>query len=463
MNFTTSPFDTVAALATPVGEGGIAVIRISGTEAFAVLDRIFRRMNGRTLQEFKSHMMYLGHIYDGDTVVDEVLAVKMKAPRSYTAEDVAEIHCHGGLSAAEAILTLCCRYGARLAGPGEFTKRAFLNGRLDLTQAEAVMDTIASKSELSLKTAARQLKGDLREKIQALRQELLLILARLEAGIDFPDEEDVKAITDTALIDTERVSNEVETLLKTAKDGEIMKNGIKAAFLGRVNVGKSSLLNALIGSEKALVTNIPGTTRDAVEGILRLDGLILTLIDTAGVRETDDTVEQLGIRRSLSRMQEADLVLFAADMSEALTDEDIALAQEAAGRKVILIGNKTDLSTEKDLSRLQEILHPEATVTVSARTGEGIEPLKKAIRTAVFEQDVDLTNNLFISNRRQAELLEISAQNLHTAREGLEMELPPELPAQDLMEAYRTLGEVIGETYEDDLLDKIFSEFCIGK
>jgi len=457
--------DTIAAISTPIGEGGIGIVRMSGPEAHAILQKLFVKGKPANIQypisniQRPNYLLY-GHIIDPETseVIDEVLVSYMKAPRTYTRQDVAEINCHGGIAPLRRTLELCLRQGARLASPGEFTLRAFINGRIDLAQAEAVLDIVRAKTEAGLRVAVGQLEGRLSEQVRSVRRRLVDVLAYLEATIDF--EEDEIPEQDIAP-DLEEVRRQLEKLLAHADRGIIYRQGIRTAIVGRPNVGKSSLLNALLRTSRAIVTPIPGTTRDTLEETLNLQGIPLVLVDTAGiVAETEDVIEQLGIERSRSALAQADLALLVVDGSEPLTEADRQIAGLAAGKTAILVVNKIDLPRAVgDFDILTEATQ----VEISALTGEGLEELEGAIVEVVFSGQVLASDEPLVSSPRHKDILKRALDHLASAREAQAGGMPADFVAIDLTSAVNALGEITGETVTEDLLETIFSEFCVGK
>lgn len=457
--------DTIAAISTPIGEGGIGIVRMSGPEAHAILQKLFVKGKPANIQypisniQRPNYLLY-GHIIDPETseVIDEVLVSYMKAPRTYTRQDVAEINCHGGIAPLRRTLELCLRQGARLASPGEFTLRAFINGRIDLAQAEAVLDIVRAKTEAGLRVAVGQLEGRLSEQVRSVRRRLVDVLAYLEATIDF--EEDEIPEQDIAP-DLEEVRRQLEKLLAHADRGIIYRQGIRTAIVGRPNVGKSSLLNALLRTSRAIVTPIPGTTRDTLEETLNLQGIPLVLVDTAGiVAETEDVIEQLGIERSRSALAQADLALLVVDGSEPLTEADRQIAGLAAGKTAILVVNKIDLPRAVgDFDILTEATQ----VEISALTGEGLEELEGAIVEVVFSGQVLASDEPLVSSPRHKDILKRALDHLASAREAHAGGMPADFVAIDLTSAVNALGEITGETVTEDLLETIFSEFCVGK
>ncbi len=463
--------DTIAAISTPVGEGGIGIVRMSGPEALPILQKIFVRGKPTSLRpatcdlrpatcNLQPYHLHYGHIVDPETaeVIDEVLVSYMQAPRTYTRQNIAEINCHGGIAPLRRTLELCLRQGARLASPGEFTLRAFINGRIDLAQAEAVLDIVRAKTEAGLRVAVGQLEGRLSDQVRALRRQLVDVLAYLEATIDF--EEDDIPERDIAP-DLEDVRRQLEKLLAHADRGIIYRQGIRTAIVGRPNVGKSSLLNALLRTSRAIVTPIPGTTRDTLEETLNLQGIPLVLVDTAGiVAETEDVIEQLGIERSRKALARADLALLVVDGSEPLTEADRQIADLAAGKTAILVINKIDLSRA---THSFDILPEASQVEISALTGEGLEELEEAIVEVVFSGQVLASDEPLVSSPRHKSILKRALDHVASAQGAHAQEIPADFVAIDLTSAVNALGEITGETVTEDLLETIFSEFCVGK
>lgn len=454
------PIDTIAAIATPVGEGGLAVIRISGPDALGVAERCFVPIgkHGAKPSAAPTHTLHLGHVVRDGQRVDEVLLAVMRAPRTFTREDVIELTCHGGLLPAKLVLETTLANGARLAEPGEFTRRAFLNGRLDLAQAEAVADLIHSRTELAMRAASEQLAGKLSQRINRLREQMLAALAHVEAHIDFPDE-DIAPDTQAQLIERlEQAVAFMEELLRTANEGQILRRGIRAAIVGRPNAGKSSLLNQLLGHERAIVSAIPGTTRDTIEETANIRGLPVVFIDTAGLREGRDEIEVEGIRRSRQSLERAEFLLHVLDASEPLTPADRQYLAEFAGKKRLLVRNKIDLP-----ERLR--LPPEAPVAlnVCCLTGQGIEALKDAIKELVWSGEIKSEMLEVMVNSRHQDALGRARTAAMRTLETLRAERELELVAMELRIAVNAIGEIVGQTTTEDLLDVIFSQFCIGK
>jgi len=457
--------DTIAALSTPPGEGGIAIIRVSGPDSFDYVDHVFNRSR-RGPRKVENRKMVHGYIVNPhlDKTLDEVLCVKMKGPYTYTGEDVAEIQCHGGMIPVREILELLFSEGVRPAEPGEFSKRAFLNGRLDLSQAESVIDIITSKTSVSKDMALKQLRGKLGQAISDLRDEFLDVLAQLEARIDFPDEELDFDDIDTLQGKVKDIHDAIEDLLSSYHKGKIMKEGVKTVIIGRPNVGKSSLLNLLLGEDRAIVTEIPGTTRDTLEEGINLRGIPLNIIDTAGIRESEDKVERIGVERTKASLNQADLVLVVLDASESLTEEDLVILEEAKQKPSIVVLNKTDLTGQIDKEALLSFLGGElALVEISALTQTGLDKLEDQIYDLVFGGTVSPTEDLLITNARHFSLLKKARAALEEAHRGLGDYLSEDLISVDVKEAYDALGDITGQTTTEDMIDQIFSNFCIGK
>jgi len=454
--------DTIAAISTPIGEGGIGIVRLTGPDAEAILKQVFSPAGGAPETNGfapESHRFYYGQVVDrgSGTAIDEVLAVLMRAPRTYTRQDVAEVHCHGGIVPLRQTLKLVLRSGARLAEPGEFTLRAFLNGRIDLAQAEAVLDIVRAKTELSLRVAMRQLDGGISEQVRAIRQTLVEALAHVEASLDFPDEE-IPTLDVAAVLQQSR--QQTEALLAQADHGLVYREGVRTAIVGRPNVGKSSLLNALLRTSRAIVSPLPGTTRDTLEEILNLRGIPLCLIDTAGITDSTDLVEKLGIERSHQALQQADLVLLVLDGSEPLQPQDWQIAELVRNRTVIVVVNKSDLVQVADHQAVQ----PQSThVVLSALTGEGLTELEDVIEATVFSGQVQASELPVISNPRHSEILHRALNQVIAAQHTILDHGTADLLAVDLTAAASALGEITGETVSEDVLEAIFSSFCVGK
>ena len=457
--------DTIAAISTPVGEGGISIIRISGEDAVAVAKRLYH--GSKDLAQVASHTINYGHIVDPDTgaEVDEVMVSVMRAPHTYTCEDVVEINCHGGLLATNRILQLVLSYGARMAEPGEFTKRAFLNGRIDLSQSEAVMDLIRAKTDKSMKVALNQLDGDLSRLIRHLRQDILDVLAQVEVNIDYPEYDAVEEMTTKMLKEKALdIQQRIQALLKTAKQGKVLREGLATAIIGRPNVGKSSLLNTLLHEDKAIVTDVAGTTRDVIEEYVNIDGVPLKLIDTAGIRDTDDTVEKIGVERSKRALDAADLILLLIDSSAPLTAEDCELLTATHGKQRIVILNKTDLPRRVDLDELKKLTDGDALIETSIVKHEGMDQLGQQISKMFFNEGIESSqNNVMVTNARHIGLLHQANAALSDVLKGINAGMPVDLVQIDMTRCWDLLGEITGDSYQDELLDQLFSQFCLGK
>lgn len=455
-------FDTIAAISTPPGEGAIAIIRLSGPLAIQIADRIFYAK--KRLEKVDSHTIHYGHIKENGETIEEVMVSVMRAPRTFTREDVVEINAHGGIVSVNRVLQLLLENGARLAEPGEFTKRAFLNGRIDLSQAEAVMDLIRAKTDRAMGVALRQLDGNLSKLIRSLRQEILDALAQVEVNIDYPEYDDVEEMTQRMLLEkTQLVKNSVEQLLLTAKQGKILREGLATAIIGRPNVGKSSLLNQLIQEEKAIVTDIAGTTRDIIEEYVNVRGVPLRLIDTAGIRETEDIVEKIGVERSRKALADADFILLVLNQNEALTIEDEALFEAAKGHTFVVVLNKTDLPSKIDRKQLEKLANGNAIVETSLLKDEGMTDLEEAINSLFFEGEIDAGDATYISNVRHIALLHQAIEALDAVVEGVSVGMPVDIVQIDMTRAWDLLGEITGDSVQDELLDQLFNQFCLGK
>ncbi|QTN01194.1 tRNA uridine-5-carboxymethylaminomethyl(34) synthesis GTPase MnmE [Sediminibacillus dalangtanensis] len=455
--------DTITAISTPIGEGAIAIVRLSGPEAIEIANQLF---DGKSLTDVDSHTIHYGKIIDPSTkqVAEEVMVTVMKGPKTFTREDVVEINCHGGLVSVNRLLEIVLAQGARLAEPGEFTKRAFLNGRIDLSQAEAVMDLIRAKTDRAMNVALKQMDGRLSQLIQKLRQELLETVAHVEVNIDYPEYDDVEEMSHQMMISkTREVYREIERLLEVAKQGKILREGLSTAIIGRPNVGKSSLMNALVHENKAIVTEVPGTTRDVIEEYVNVRGVPLRLVDTAGIRETEDIVERIGVEKSRQVLKESDLILLVLNHGEELTQEDLNLFKAVEGLEVVVIVNKTDLPQKINLEKVKELAKDHSVITTALIEEKGIDDLEKAISETFFEGDLDAGDLTYVSNVRHIQLLKQALQALSDAMEGMENQMPIDLVQIDVTRTWEILGEIIGDTVHDSLIDQLFSQFCLGK
>ncbi|MFJ5766882.1 tRNA uridine-5-carboxymethylaminomethyl(34) synthesis GTPase MnmE [Lysinibacillus sp. NPDC093210] len=459
-------FDTIAAISTPMGEGAIAIVRLSGDEAVAIADKIFKSPGGKSLTKQASHTIHYGHLVDPKTneVVEEVMLSLMRGPKTFTREDVIEINCHGGLVSVNRVLKLVLTNGARLAEPGEFTKRAFLNGRIDLSQAEAVMDLIRAKTDRAMNVALGQMDGKLSRLIGDLRQALLETLAQVEVNIDYPEYDDVEEMTVPVLLEKcTWVRNEIIKLLQTSSQGKILREGLSTVILGRPNVGKSSLLNSLVQENKAIVTDIAGTTRDIIEEYVNVRGVPLRLVDTAGIRETEDIVERIGVERSREALQSADLILFVLNYADELTIEDERLFETIEAMDYIVIVNKTDLPQKIDLDRVKDLAGSHRIVTTSLLQEEGITELEEAIAALFFEGQIEAGDLTYVSNARHIALLHQAQATVEDALAGAQAGVPVDMVQIDVTRTWEILGEIIGDTVQESLINQLFSQFCLGK
>ncbi|ARQ08110.1 tRNA uridine-5-carboxymethylaminomethyl(34) synthesis GTPase MnmE [Macrococcoides canis] len=456
--------DTIASISTPMGEGAIAIVRLSGSDAVLIADKLYKGKH--QLSEVASHTINYGHIIDPATkeVVEEVMVAVMRAPRTYTREDIVEINCHGGIMTVNRVLELALTNGAKLAEPGEFTKRAFLNGRIDLSQAEATMDFIRSKTDRASRVAMQQIEGRLSVLIKGLRQSILEILAQVEVNIDYPEYDDVEEATGTFLMkEARKIEESITNLLQTANQGKILREGLSTVIVGKPNVGKSSMLNNLIQDNKAIVTEIAGTTRDVLEEYVNVRGVPLRLVDTAGIRETEDIVEKIGVERSREALKKADLILYVLNNNEILTEEDYKLAEIIKNEDVIVIINKTDLETKLNLEEVKTMVGNAPIVRTSMLSQQGIEELEEQIRTLFFAGEVSNQDMTYVSNARHISLLKSAKASISDAISAAEAGVPVDMIQIDLIKTWELLGEVIGESVDDGLIDQLFSQFCLGK
>lgn len=455
--------DTIAAIATAMSNAGISIVRMSGTDAVSIADSIYRSPKGKkTLASQPSHTVHYGYIYDGEELIDEVMVLIMKAPNSYTREDVIEIDCHGGIVVTKKILEVLIKNGARPAEPGEFTKRAFLNGRIDLSQAEAVIDIINAKNEMALKSSVSQLKGNVLEKIKSIRKNIIRDIAFIEAALDDPEHIEIDGFGDELLERVNYNEKELLKLLNSADNGRIMKEGIKTVIIGKPNAGKSSLLNVLLGEERAIVTEIEGTTRDTLEESIYLGDIVLNLVDTAGIRSTEDYVEGLGVEKALASAKDADLIIYVIDGTRALDENDKEIISLIEDKKALVLLNKIDL--ESVISKEEaEKCTGKPVIEVSAKKALGLEELEHKIKDMFFQGEIKFNDEIYITNIRHKSALAEALDSLSKVRESIENEMPEDFYSIDLMNAYEVLGEIIGESVGEDLVNTIFSEFCMGK
>ena len=454
--------DTIAAIATAMTSSGIGIIRISGGQAFEVIEKIFKKKNGGKIDLSRSHTVQYGYICDQDEVIDEVLVLIMKGPHSYTAEDTVEIDCHGGVLMMKKILETVIQYGARPAEPGEFTKRAFLNGRIDLSQAEAVIDVINAQNEYALKSSVSQLKGKMSEKIKALREKIIYEIAYIESALDDPEHISLDGYGEELAKKLEPMVKELERLIASADNGKVMSEGVKTVILGKPNAGKSSLMNVLVGEERAIVTDIAGTTRDTLEENIRLRGISLNVVDTAGIRDTEDVVEKIGVTKARTAAEDADLIIYVVDASVPLDENDRDIIEMIRNRKAVVLLNKTDLEQVVSVEELEKQTGHQV-IPVSAKEETGIEELEKEIQSMFYHGDIDFNDEVYVTNIRHKTALTESLSSLKLVQKSIEDGMPEDFYSIDLMNAYEQLGTIIGEAVEDDLVNEIFSKFCMGK
>ena len=455
---------TIAAISTAMSASGIGIVRISGENAMDVIAKIYRSKNGKKdIHTVVSHTIHYGFIYDGEEVVDEVLVMIMRGPHTYTGEDTVEIDCHGGVYAMKRVLETVLKNGAVIAEPGEFTKRAFLNGRLDLSQAEAVMDVIQAKNSMALKSSVEQLKGSVQRAVKEIRARLLHQIAYIETALDDPEHISLDGYPQELEKENEAWIEMIEKLIRSANDGRIMTEGIKTVILGKPNAGKSSLLNKLCGTEKAIVTDIAGTTRDVLEQSINLHGITLNLMDTAGIRDTEDIVEQIGVQRAKKYAKEADLILYVADSSTALDENDEEIIELFEGRKVIVLLNKSDLEPVTTEQILKEKVGEHPVICVSAKDETGFEQLEDTLKNMFLEGSLSFNDEVCITNMRHKAALMDAKESLKQVTESIAQDMPEDFFSIDLMSAYESLGTIIGEAVDDDLVNEIFSKFCMGK
>ncbi|MDF2950666.1 MAG: tRNA modification GTPase TrmE [Anaerocolumna sp.] len=479
--------DTIAAIATAVSNAGISIIRISGNDAFSIIDKIYRvkseleflkqrqflsndaddqqdqYLTGRKkISECESHTIHYGYIVDKDAIIDEVMVLLMRGPRSYTKEDVVEVHCHGGIIVTKKILEVILKYGARIAEPGEFTKRAFLNGRIDLSQAEAVIDIINAKNEYALKNSVNQLKGNILEKVKEIRDNIIYDLAFIESALDDPEHISLDNFSEDLYLHVQNNLEVLDKLLKSAHNGRLLKEGIKTVILGKPNAGKSSLLNILVGSERAIVTDIAGTTRDTLEETIQLGNISLNIIDTAGIRKTDDYVEKIGVERAKSSALDADLIIYVVDASTELDENDNEIINLIQDRKSIVLLNKSDLTNVINSDYIKELTGKDV-ISVSAKENIGIDILEQWVSDMFFQGKLSFNDEVYITSIRQKKAIEDGIQSLIMVKQSIEDGMPEDFYSIDMMHAYEVLGSIVGEAVDEDLVNTIFREFCMGK
>ena len=454
--------DTIAAIATAMSNSGIGIIRLSGEEAVSIVDKIFVMKNQKKLADMPTHTIHYGHIKDGDEIIDEVMVLLMKGPKSYTREDTVEIDCHGGVYVVKRVLETVLKNGARPAEPGEFTKRAFLNGRIDLSQAESVIDIIHSKNEFALKSSLSQLSGVVSNKIKDIRAMILHEIAFIETALDDPEHISIDGYGEKLAVIVNDAIGKVQILLKNSDNGKLLKEGISTVIVGKPNAGKSSLLNTLVGEERAIVTDIAGTTRDVLEEQINLNGIILNVIDTAGIRETDDVVEKIGVNKAKKYLEQADLVIYVVDTSTTLDENDFEIMEMLKDRQAIILLNKSDLTpltTAEEISKYVD----KKMIQISAKEQRGIDEFEDTIKEMFFTGEVSFNDEVYITNIRHKNSLQETLSSLQLVLRSIEDEMPEDFYSIDLMNAYEELGTIIGEAVEDDLVNEIFSKFCTGK
>lgn len=458
---------TIAAISTAMTESGIGIVRMSGEEAYQIADKIYRSKKGnKVLSEQKSHTIHYGYIVDGDETIDEVLVMLMRGPHSFTGEDTVEINCHGGVFVVKKILETTIKYGARPAQPGEFTKRAFLNGRIDLSQAEAVIDVIQSKNEYALKSSVSQLKGNIKKKINEIRNEILYHTAFIETALDDPEHISVDGYGEQLKVVVDNNLKEIKELLASADDGRIIKEGINTVIVGKPNAGKSSLLNLMVGEDRAIVTDIAGTTRDVLQETINLQGISLNIMDTAGIRNTEDIVEKIGVEKAISHANDADLIIYVIDSSTPLDENDYKILEIVRKKKTIILLNKSDLDmmiTRKDVEDILPEKDMIPVIEISAKNQKGIDELEEALKEMFYKGSISFNSEIYITNVRQKTALQDAYESLRKVKESIELGMPEDFYSIDLMDAYESLGNITGETIGEDLVNEIFSKFCMGK
>ena len=454
--------DTIAAISTAMTDAGISIVRISGEEAIAIADKIYKGKKEKKISGQRTHTIHYGYIVDGEETIDEVLVMLMRGPHSYTGEDTVEINCHGGVYVTKRILETVIKYGARPAEPGEFTKRAFLNGKMDLSQAEAVIDVIHSQNEYALQSSVNQLRGSVQKVIQKIREKILYHTAFIETALDDPEHISVDGYGETLEKVVDELLTKIKQLIDTADDGRIMREGINTVIVGKPNAGKSSLLNVLLGEDRAIVTNIAGTTRDVLEEHIQLRGISLNIMDTAGIRNTEDVVEQIGVDKARSYAEEADLIIYVVDASVPLDDNDIEIIHMIQNKKAVILLNKTDLSTVINKNELIMWIN-KPMIEISTKEGKGIHELEETLENMFYHGEISFNNEVYITNIRHKAALQDAYVSLGKVKESIENQMPEDFFTIDLMDAYESLGSITGETVGEDLVNEIFSKFCMGK
>ncbi|MEF9916933.1 MAG: tRNA uridine-5-carboxymethylaminomethyl(34) synthesis GTPase MnmE [Lachnospiraceae bacterium] len=454
--------ETIAAISTAMTNAGIGIIRMSGEDSFSIIEKIYKSKNGKLLTKQKSHTIHYGHIVDENEIIDEVLVLLMRGPHSYTGEDIIEIDCHGGVYVVRKILEILFHYGARPAEPGEFTKRAFLNGRMDLSQAEAVIDVIQSQNEYALKSSISQLNGSLKKQISNIRNQIIYHTAFIETALDDPEHISVDGYGRTLKLTVDTLLEQIHQLLSSVHNGKIIKEGIKTVILGKPNAGKSSLLNVLVGEERAIVTEIAGTTRDTLQENISLDGVSLNIIDTAGIRDTEDVIEQIGVQRAKEHANEADLIIYVVDASLPLDKNDDDIIKMIQDKRAIVLLNKSDLNTVVTTQILEKQLN-KPMISISVKEEQGIKELERLLKDMFFQGEISFNNEVYITNMRHQVALEDAYHSLERVNDSIEQNMPEDFYSIDLLEAYETLGSITGETIGEDLVNEIFSKFCMGK
>lgn len=462
--------ETIAAIATSLSESGISIIRISGNEALEVADRMIMTKNGKKVSDFKSHTIHYAHVIDEDNIIDEVMVSFMKAPHSFTAEDTVEINCHGGVLVTKKVLQLVLRNGARLAEPGEFTKRSFLNGRIDLSKAEAIMDIIHADNEFALQIGMKQLKGSVSKMVSSIREKIIYEIAYIESALDDPEHISLDGYSEKLEKNIDAIIDDLVKMESSAENGKIIKQGINTVIVGKPNAGKSSFLNFLLGEEKAIVTDIAGTTRDALEDFVKINDITFHIFDTAGIRKTEDVVEKMGVKKALDYSKDADLLLYIIDSSVPLDDNDIDIMKITAGKKMIVLLNKSDLEPVLEIDEIEkkllEYFHKKEDIRflkISAKEKAGMDEFVKIVKEMFFNGEIKLQDEVMITSMRQKENISDAIASLRLVTESIKMSMPEDFLTIDLMSAYESLGKIIGEEIEEDLVNEIFSKFCMGK